>query len=119
VSVRVGALLPVRVQPRASRDEIAGWQGEVLRVRVTAAPADGRANRAVAGLLAAAAGVPRSGIVLVRGARSRDKLFRVENLSLVDLRGRIAPPGALIPRTGPTGGGTGRGEHRAPRRDGR
>jgi uncharacterized protein len=87
------ALLAVRVQPRASRDEILGWQGEALRVRVTATPADGLANQAVAALLATAVGVPPSSIVLVGGARSREKLFRVGNLSLADLRGRLARPG--------------------------
>jgi uncharacterized protein (TIGR00251 family) len=88
------ALLPVRVQPRASRDEIAGWQGDALRVRVAAAPADGLANRAVAALLAAAARVPLSSVALVRGARGRDKLFRVGGLSLGDLRSRLPGPAA-------------------------
>ncbi|HVQ75214.1 MAG TPA: DUF167 domain-containing protein [Candidatus Binatia bacterium] len=87
------ALLAVRVVPRASRDEIAGWQGDVLRVRVTAAPADGRANAAVVALLAAAAGVSPSAVELVRGATSRDKLFRVGQRRLADLRSRLARPG--------------------------
>jgi uncharacterized protein len=108
------ALLRVRVQPRASRDEIAGWQGEVLRIRVTAAPADGLANRAVAALLAAAVGVPPSSILLVSGARSRDKLFRVGHLSLADLRGRLAPPAALARSAGSAAAGkAGSGEHPA------
>ena len=106
-------LLSVRVTPRASRDEIAGWQGDVLRVRVMAAPADGLANRSVADLLAAAARVPRSSVLLVRGARGRDKVFRVANLSLADLRTRVAPPAAAAPRPGP-GGGPGRESGPAP-----
>ena len=84
-----GALLPVRVQPRASRDEVVGWQGGALRVRVTAAPADGRANRSVAALLAAACDVPVSAVELVRGHASRDKLFRVGALSLAAIRARL------------------------------
>jgi uncharacterized protein len=84
------ALLAVRVVPRASRDEIAGWHGDVLRLRVTAAPTDGRANAAVVALLAAAAGVPPSAVELVRGATSRDKLFRVGQRSLAELRSRLA-----------------------------
>ena len=39
-----GVLLPLRVQPRASRDEIVGWQNGALRVRVTAPPVDGAAK---------------------------------------------------------------------------
>jgi uncharacterized protein (TIGR00251 family) len=86
------ALLPVRVQPRASRDEVVGWQGAALRVRVTAAPADGRANRAVAALLADAFGVPLSTVQLVRGHASRDKLYRVGALSLPAIRARLERP---------------------------
>ena len=84
-----GALLPVRVQPRASCDEVVGWQGATLRVRVTAPPTDGRANGAVAALLAEACGVPLSAVELVRGHASRDKLFRVGALSLPAIRARL------------------------------
>ena len=82
-------LLHVRVQPRARRNEVVGWQGPTLRVRVTAVPAEGEANRAVTGLLADAFGVPASRVTLVRGAAARDKVFRVEGLSLAELRARI------------------------------
>ena len=73
-----GELVEVRVQPRARRNEVVGQVGGVLRVRVTAAPEGGEANRAVIGLLADALGVAPSRIELVRGATSRDKLFRIE-----------------------------------------
>src|SRR5262249_19266782 len=85
-----GRLLQVRVQPRASRNELVGWQGGALRVRVTAAPTDGRANRAVAELLAAACGVPLGSVALIRGATSRDKLFRVGGLSTDAVRARLS-----------------------------
>ena len=85
-------LLHVRVQPRARSNEVVGWQGDALRVRVTAPPAHGEANRAVTDLLAEALGVAASRIALVRGAASRDKLFRIERLSLGDVRARLSPP---------------------------
>jgi hypothetical protein len=72
----------VRVQPKARRNEIVEQAGAVLRVRVTAAPADGAANRAVIALLAEAFGVAPSRVALVRGATSRDKLFRIERRPL-------------------------------------
>jgi uncharacterized protein (TIGR00251 family) len=81
-----GALLRVRVQPRARRDEVVGWQGAALRVRVSAPPADGRANQAVIALLAQALGLPRSSIGLVSGAASRDKLVSVGGRSLEEVR---------------------------------
>jgi uncharacterized protein (TIGR00251 family) len=84
------AVVSVRVQPRARRDEIVGWQGCTLRVRVTAPPVDGRANDAVIGVLAAAFGVPRSSVGLVSGAASQCKLFRVAQHSLDDLRAILA-----------------------------
>jgi hypothetical protein len=83
-------LLHVRVQPRARRNEVVGWRDDALRVRVTAPPADGLANRAVTDLLARALGLPASQVALVRGAASRDKLFRIERLSPADVRLRLA-----------------------------
>jgi len=85
-----GALLAVRVQPRGRRTEVLGWRDAALRVRVTAPPEDGRANRAVIDLLARTFQVPRSSIALVGGAASRDKLFRIGTRSLDELRARLA-----------------------------
>jgi len=86
----LGAVLRVRAQPRASRDEIVGWRGETLRLRVSAPPLDGRANDAVAHLIARAAGVGRSAVSIVGGERSRDKLVRVAGLTGAALRERLA-----------------------------
>ncbi|MFZ1057831.1 MAG: DUF167 domain-containing protein [Candidatus Rokuibacteriota bacterium] len=83
------ALLRVRVQPRAGRDEVVGWDGATLRVRVHAAPVDGEANQALLALLARAFRVPRSAVTLVRGSHARDKLIRVEGCSLQTLEARI------------------------------
>ncbi len=81
--------LSVRVTPRASRDVVEGVDeaGE-LRVRVTAAPADGAANKAVVRLVAKAAGVPRSTVEIVAGATSRHKRLRLEGASTAALRAR-------------------------------
>jgi len=75
-------LVQVRVQPKARRNEIVEQPDGVFRVRVTAAPEGGEANRAVTALLAEAFGVAPSRISLVRGATSRDKLFRIEGRPL-------------------------------------
>ena len=70
------ARLSVRVTPRAARDGIDGFDPEgVLRVRVTAPPADGQANAAVAKLLSRALSIPSRDVVLVSGAASRQKVF--------------------------------------------
>jgi uncharacterized protein YggU (UPF0235/DUF167 family) len=71
-----GAEIAVRVTPRGGRNAIeAGPEG--LRVRVSAPPEDGKANDAVRRLLAKAMGVAPTRLVLVRGATSRDKVFRL------------------------------------------
>ena len=72
-----GAEIAVRVTPKASRDRITVEDG-AIRVYVTTVPEDGKANAAVQKLLAKAMGVAKSRLVLVRGATSRDKVFRVE-----------------------------------------
>lgn len=85
-----GAVLRLRVQPRASRDEIVGWQEGALRLRVTAPPVEGEANRAVAALLARILGVAPSRIRVVSGARGRDKLVSITGLGGDHVRSRLA-----------------------------
>jgi uncharacterized protein YggU (UPF0235/DUF167 family) len=70
--------LAVRVQARARRNEVVEQADGSWRVRATAAPEGGEANRAVIALLAQALDIAPSRIELVRGASSRDKLFRVQ-----------------------------------------
>ena len=72
--------IDVRLQPRAPRDEIAGWRGGRLVVRVTAPPVDDRANAALCKLIAKRAGVPRSAVAVVVGLRSRDKVVEISGL---------------------------------------
>lgn len=72
-----GATLAVRVMARARRNAVS-LDDDGLRVHTTTAPEGGKANEAVIGLLSRALGVPRSQLTLLRGATSRDKLFRVD-----------------------------------------
>ena len=90
VSERDGsALVRVRVQPRASRDELVGERNGALVVRTTAPPAEGRANDALRRLVAKAAGIAPSRAVLVRGETARDKLLRLEGLSAAEAARRL------------------------------
>jgi len=85
--------LTVEVRPRAGRDEIVGWQGAVLRVRVTAPPADGAANEAVRALLAGRLGCARSRVEIVRGHTARTKVVRISGVSVDEAAARLAMPG--------------------------
>lgn len=70
-------LVRVRAQPRASRDEILGVENNQLRIKTTATPTDGKANKKIAKLLADFVSVPPSRVSLVRGHTHRDKQFLV------------------------------------------
>lgn len=85
--------LTVRVTPRAARDAVDGFDAEGrLAVRVTAAPADGQANAAVARLLAKTLGLPARDVVLVSGATSRIKVLEVP-LDASQVKSHLTPRG--------------------------
>jgi len=84
----VSARFTVRLTPRGGRDAIDGWDGDTLRVRVSAAPTDGKANDALVRLLAKALGLAPSRLAIVSGASSRTKIIEAEGLSLDDVRTR-------------------------------
>lgn len=66
-------LLNVRVQPRASNDAVTEVLGDALKVRITAPPVDGKANKHLIAFLAKAFSVAKSDIELVSGQSSRKK----------------------------------------------
>jgi uncharacterized protein (TIGR00251 family) len=78
ITEKDGALsFAVRVQPRASRDEIAGEWQDSLKIRLTAPPVDDRANDALRRLLAARLKVPLAAVRIVAGEHSRSKRVEV------------------------------------------
>ncbi|MYB40862.1 MAG: DUF167 domain-containing protein [Chloroflexi bacterium] len=81
--------LVVRLVPRASRNEVAGFEGETLRVRVTAPPVEGRANRALERLLAKRLDLPRGAVRVVAGQASRNKVVAVDGLDAAELHRRL------------------------------
>ncbi len=82
-------VLTLRVAPKSPTDAIVGWHGAALKIKVRAAPENGRANEAVIGLLAEALDLPRKSIVLERGHASRDKRVRITGLSIPAVRARF------------------------------
>lgn len=72
-----GAELAVRVTPKARRNAVI-LDAQGMRVLVTAVPEKGKANEAVAKLLAKSLGVAKSRLKLIRGETSRDKVFRLD-----------------------------------------
>jgi uncharacterized protein (TIGR00251 family) len=76
-------ILRVRVQPRASRDEIVGIQGDALKVRITAPPVDGKANTHLIRFLAKAFKVAKSDVKLLSGTSGRDKRLAIRSPGVI------------------------------------
>jgi uncharacterized protein (TIGR00251 family) len=79
----------VRVQPRASRDEIAGEWQDGLKIRLTARPVDDRANEALRRFLAANLNVPLSAVRIAAGERSRTKRVEVRGVTAEAVRALV------------------------------
>ena len=82
-------VLHVHVQPGAGRSSVVGRHGTALKLRVAAAPEGGRANDAVADLLAETFGVKRGQVELVSGQSSRAKQFKLTGVDLVTFRTQL------------------------------
>lgn len=85
-----GVLLSLKLQPRASANEIGGPLGGELRVKVTAPPVDAAANEALIRLLADALDCPRGNVELVRGHTSRHKLVKLHGWRAADVVKKLA-----------------------------
>ncbi len=82
----LGAQFALRVQPRASRNAIAGVMGDAVKLAITAPPVDGKANQAVVEYLAELFGVAKSSIAIVSGETGRNKRIAVRGLSAEQVR---------------------------------
>jgi uncharacterized protein (TIGR00251 family) len=76
-----GVCLSVKVQPRASRNEIGEAAAAELKIKVTAPPVDSAANEALLKLLADALDCPRGAVQLLRGQTSRHKQILVRGMT--------------------------------------
>ena len=80
-----GVLLSVKLQPRASANEIGDALGSELRIKVTAPPVEAAANEALVKLLAQQLDCPRNRVELVRGHTSRHKTIKLYSLAPEDV----------------------------------
>jgi uncharacterized protein len=84
------AHLSVKVQPRASRNEVAGVAGSELKIRITAPPVDSAANEMLLRWVAEQLGCARNAVQLVRGGASRHKVIAIEGVSENTILERLA-----------------------------
>ena len=86
-----GVLLAVKLQPRASKNEIGQPLGEELKIKVTAPPVDAAANQALVDLLAEKLGCSRGAVQIIRGHTSRHKTIWIGGLSVEEALRRLFP----------------------------
>ncbi|NQT52673.1 DUF167 domain-containing protein [bacterium] len=86
---RGGVHIRLCAQPKASRNAVVGMLGDRVKVAVTTAPTDGKANKAIEALLAKALAVRPSAVSIVAGHASRHKTARVEGLAAKDVQARL------------------------------
>ncbi|MDO8539785.1 MAG: DUF167 domain-containing protein [Opitutaceae bacterium] len=82
-------ILAIKAIPNAPRNEVVGWLGDALKVKVHAPPLDGRANDELCEFLAGEFGVPRRAVTLLRGDTSRQKVVRIDGLTLAEVQARF------------------------------
>jgi uncharacterized protein (TIGR00251 family) len=86
-----GILLRLKVVPRASRTEIAGIHGGLVRIKLAAVPVDCSANEALIRFLAERMALPRSAVRLVSGRTSRSKVVVISGASLEQVEHTLSP----------------------------
>ncbi len=81
----VGAVIQVKVLPRSSKTEITGKANGVYRIKLSAPPVDGKANKALINFLAKKTGLPKRKFQIVSGKHSRNKTIRIHKVTSEDI----------------------------------
>lgn len=81
-----GVRLRIKAVPRATRSEVAGLHGDVVRIRLAAPPVDGAANEELIRFLSDTLSVPHTAIRLVSGQTSRSKVITIVGITLEQVR---------------------------------
>lgn len=84
-----GAVIDIRVIPRAGKTALAGTRDGTLVIRLGAAPVDGAANTALIALLAKLLDIPKRQLVIMSGEKSRLKRVKVLGVTAAVLRDRL------------------------------
>lgn len=79
----------VKVVPRASKNQVAGIEGDAYKIRLNAPPVEGKANDALIAFLADALSVRRAQIEIVTGHTSRHKVVRVRGVTAKQIEEKL------------------------------
>ncbi len=77
---KIETIITVHVQPNASRNKIVSFKDCILRVKITAPPVDGKANRELVDFLSRLIGLRKSDIRINRGENSRNKVVTISGI---------------------------------------
>lgn len=80
-----GVLLSVKLQPRASKNEISEPLDDELKIKVTAPPVDSAANEALIEFLSEKLGCGKNQIEIIRGHKSRHKILKLHGFAAADI----------------------------------
>ncbi|MGC1456081.1 MAG: DUF167 domain-containing protein [Nitrospirota bacterium] len=78
--------LSIRIQPRASKNEIVAMANGGLKIRLTAPPVDGAANEALVKFLADTLSIPKSNVEIISGHTAREKIVRISGISDTEVK---------------------------------
>jgi uncharacterized protein (TIGR00251 family) len=83
---KTGSAIAVRIIPRAKRNEVSEIQGDgTVKIRITAPPIEGEANRALIRFLAKLLDIPEHKIEIVAGLGGRNKLVSIDDLEAEEI----------------------------------
>ncbi len=85
------AQISLRVYPNASRNEMTGFTDEVLRVKISAPPIKGKANRELVTFLSRLLGMGKGSINIIKGHTTRNKVIVIDGLSREEVMKRLVP----------------------------
>jgi uncharacterized protein (TIGR00251 family) len=90
-AVVVTNIISVHVHPGASRSEVLGFSGGVLRIKVAAPPVRNKANKELIAFLSRILGVSQGALTIIHGRASKDKVLAIKGMSQEQIRQRLLP----------------------------
>jgi uncharacterized protein (TIGR00251 family) len=84
-----GVILQVHVVPRSAKSEVAGVQGDALKLRIAAPPVEGQANKECVRFLSDILGIKKKQVIIVGGSKSKNKTIAIEGIRRKDIEALI------------------------------
>ena len=84
-----GVIIQVHVVPRSARSEVAGFQGDALKIRITAPPVEGQANAECIRFLSDILGIKKKQVRILSGHKSKKKTVAIEGVRRKDIEAVI------------------------------